>query len=106
MGGVAVGRTADKAAQVLARTGTRPIIYQSGFYIADGFKISEAYYTRLWAVGRPAPFLQAREIINSKPTITPDPGGMQGFLRYESAGLEMIYNPTTKEIFHIQPIKK
>lgn len=47
----------------------------------------------------------AREILNSNPKILPDNRGKEGFYRYESSGLEMIYNPKTKEIWHIQPMK-
>lgn len=73
--------------------------------LADGMKTSSNYYERVWKQGRPAPFVQAREIINSNPKITLDPRGREGFYRYESSGLEMIYNPKTKEIWHIQPVR-
>ena len=87
-------------------TKTLPILKQDGYYYANGMKISEKYYDKLWRVGRPAPFIQAREILNSNPKILPDNRGKDGFYRYESSGLEMIYNPVTKEIWHIQPINK
>jgi hypothetical protein len=67
-------------------------------------KISERYYNRLWQEGRPAPFVQAREILRSNPRILPD--SKPGFLRYESLGLELIYNPKTGEIWHIQPQRR
>lgn len=69
-------------------------------------KISQSYYDRLWSQGRSAPFLQAKEILNSNPKVTPDPRGALGYFRYESNGLEMSYNPTSGQIGHIQPIKK
>jgi len=28
-----------------------------------------------------------------------------GFFRYEAYGWEMVFNPTTKEVWHLQPIK-
>ncbi|OOF44700.1 hypothetical protein BKK51_08485 [Rodentibacter trehalosifermentans] len=83
----------------------KSIFKKDGYYHADGMKISENYYEKLWNNGRKAPFIQAREIIQSNPKITPDDRGKVGFYRYESNGLEMIYNPQTKEIWHIQPIK-
>ncbi|MEJ5082331.1 hypothetical protein [Ochrobactrum sp. MYb379] len=83
----------------------RPIEFDGKYYSADGFKFSDRYYTYLYNNGRPAPFLQAREIMNSNPVVTPDPQGAAGFFRYEGAGLEMIYNPSTKQVVHIQPIR-
>lgn len=73
---------------------------------ANGFKFSSSYYDRLWSSGgRPAPFLQARAIMDSNPAIAPDPRGAAGYLRYEGAGMEMIYNPTTGQVGHIQPLR-
>lgn len=69
-------------------------------------RISIRYYERLWVAGRPAPFVQAREILNSNPTVTRDPQGRPGFNRYVSNNLELIYNPTTGEIWHIQPLTR
>jgi hypothetical protein len=68
--------------------------------------MSQKYYEKLWNNGRPAPFIQAEEILKSNPKVTPDPKGMPGFQRYEANDLEMVFNPTTKEIWHIQPVKK
>ena len=47
--------------------------------------------------------LVANEILLSAKNIKPDI--KPGFFRYESLGWEMIYNPVTKEIWHIQPMK-
>ncbi|WP_281081455.1 hemagglutinin repeat-containing protein [Klebsiella quasivariicola] len=86
--------------------GGKPIKLEGGFYSVDGMKISQSYYDRLWYQGRSAPFLQAKEILNSNPKVTSDPRRAPGYFKYESNGLEMIYNPTTGQIGHIQPIKK
>ncbi len=86
-------------------TGGRPINFDGEFYSADGFKFSERYYQYLYDNGRPAPFLQAREVLNSNPKITPDPQGAPGFFRYEGGGLEMIYNPTTGQVGHLQLVR-
>jgi len=56
--------------------------------------------------GRLAPFLQVKEVFASNPVITPDPRGAPGYFRYEGAGLEVIYNPITGQIGHIQPVRK
>ncbi|MBV4414568.1 hypothetical protein J0B02_17445 [Enterobacteriaceae bacterium YMB-R22] len=79
---------------------------ENGFYSVDGMKISQSYYDRLWSQGRPAPFVQAKEILSNNPKVTADPRGAPGYFKYESNGLEMIYNPTSGQIGHIQPIKQ
>ncbi len=90
----------------VATVAGRPIQFDGQFYSADGFKFSASYYDRLWSSGgRPAPFLQARAIMDSNPTIMPDPRGAAGYFRYEGAGMEMIYNPTTGQVGHIQPLR-
>ncbi|WP_259779863.1 hypothetical protein [Aestuariispira ectoiniformans] len=70
--------------------GGRPISFDGHFYSADGFKFSKSYYEYLYKNGRPAPFLQAREVLNSNPKVMLDPQGAVGHFRYEGAGLEMI----------------
>jgi len=96
---------AAKVAKASPLVGGRAIAFDGDFYSADGFKFSKSYYERLWKEGRPAPFLQARNILDSQPTITPDPRGAPGYFRYEGAGMEMIYNPTTGQVGHVQPIR-
>jgi filamentous hemagglutinin len=93
----------------IAKGGTtlgREIKLVDGFYQAEGsaFKFSEYYYNRLWSTGRGAPFLQAEEVLSTTKTITPD--RMTGFNRYVNDAFEMIYNPTTKEVWHLQPLGK
>ncbi|MDN3512729.1 MAG: hypothetical protein NG784_15690 [Candidatus Jettenia sp.] len=75
----------------------------NGYYEVNGFKFSEHYYYKLWNTGRKAPSLIAKEVLVSNPTVTADK--MYGFFRYESSGWEMIYNPTTKELWHLMPNK-
>ena len=62
-----------------------------------GSKVSDTFFM--------TPFLLAKEILVSNPKITPDPRGAEGYFRYEGAGLEMIYNPLTGQVGHIQPIR-
>lgn len=45
---------------------------EGGVYSVDGMKISQNYYDRLWSQGRSAPFIQAKEILNSNPKVIPD----------------------------------
>lgn len=85
--------------------GGKPITFDGEFYSVDGLKFSKSYYDRLWEQGRPAPFIQAKEVLGSNPKVMPDPRGAPGYFKYEGAGLEMIYNPTTGQVGHIQPIK-
>jgi hypothetical protein len=82
----------------------REIILTDGFYQAEksAFKFSEYYYKKLWDTGRGAPFLQAEEVFKTAKTILPD--RMPGFNRYVNDTFEMIYNPTTKEVWHLQPL--
>lgn len=84
----------------------RKIELTGGFYQAEGsaFKFSEYYYKKLWETGRGAPFLQAEEMLKTAKKIVPD--RKLGFHRYENDVFEMIYNPTTREVWHIQPLRK
>src|SRR5690606_12969624 len=88
-----------------ATVGGKPIQFDGQFYSVDSLKISQSYYERLWQQGRPAPFLQAKEVLGNNPKVMPDPKGAPGYFRYEAAGLEMIYNPRTGQIGHIQPVR-
>ncbi|MDO7904356.1 hypothetical protein ACE1YR_20495, partial [Pseudomonas sp. K1(2024)] len=86
-------------------SGGMRIDFDGEFYSVDGLKFSKSYYERLWRQGHPAAFLQAREVLNSNPKIIPDPRGAAGYFKYEGAGLEMIYNPSTGQVGLIQPIR-
>ncbi len=79
-------------------------VLKDGYYEVSGFRFSEYYYKKLWSTGRGAPSLVAKEILASGVKGTPD-ASKAGFLRYEAIGWEMVYNPTTKEVWHIQPTK-
>jgi|GEM_PF-2707763 len=82
----------------------REIKLVNGFYQVDGlpFKFKEYYYDRLWSTGTGAPFLQAQEVLDTATAVTPD--RMPGFYRYENGSMEMIYNPTTQEVWHLRPL--
>jgi len=73
-----------------------------GYYEVNGFKILPKYYNKLRATGRPVPTLFAKEILDNATTIVPD-AKEAGFFKYEFGNWELVYNPTTKVIRHIQP---
>jgi hypothetical protein len=75
-------------------------IFKDGYYEVNGFKFTEYYYNRAWDTGRGAPSLVAKEILQSAPSITTYLK-KNGFFRYETKNWEMVYNPITKEIWHI-----
>ncbi len=79
-------------------------ILKDGFYEVNGFKFSDFYYNKLWNTGRGAPSLAAGEILQGATNVTPD-AIKAGFFRYEFGGWEMVYNPITKEVWHIQPMR-
>lgn len=79
-------------------------ILKDGYYEVNGFKFTERYYNRLWQEGRQAPTFRASSILEHAQDITTDKF-KKGFFRYEFDGWEMIYNPISKEIWHLGPIK-
>ncbi len=105
-GGAGAVANAAKAGSVAAATAGREIKLLDGFYEVEGsaFKFSKYYYEKLWATGRGAPFLQADEVLATARSITPD--RMPGFYRFANDSMEMVYNPTTKEVWHLMPIGK
>ena len=80
-------------------------ILSKGYYEVNGFKFSEYYYNKLWAEGRGAPSLVAKEVLENAKSYIPDEK-IAGFYRYEHGGWELVYNPSTKEVWHLQPLKK
>jgi hypothetical protein len=91
----------DKTSSVVNQDSTA--ILKDGYYEVNGFKFTEYYYNRLWNNGRKAPSLTAKIILDNAKIIMPDE--KPGFFRYEIEGCEMIYNPSTKEIWHLQQIE-
>ena len=97
---------AVKTDNIIEEVNQTPIaILKNGYYEVNGFKFTEYYYNKLWTEGRPAPTLFAQEILATATKIIPDTK-LTGFFKYEGCGWEMVYNPTTKEIWHLQPIKR
>ncbi|WP_254616005.1 VENN motif pre-toxin domain-containing protein, partial [Cupriavidus basilensis] len=82
----------------------REIKIINGFYESSGssFKFSQYYYDRLWSTGRGAPFVQAEEVLKTATNVTID--RKPGFYRYANEAMEMVYNPETREVWHLQPI--
>jgi RHS repeat-associated protein len=84
---------------------TSEAILKNGYYEVNGFKFSEYYYNKLWSTGRGAPSLVAKEVLEGgAKTAVPD-AMKAGFNKYIHGGWEMIYNPATKEVWHLQPIR-
>jgi hypothetical protein len=84
---------------------TSEAVLKNGYYEVNGFKFTEFYYNKLWQNGRGAPSLAAKAILENTIKIVPDPAGYPGFFKYFSDKWEMVYNPTTKIVSHIQPIR-
>ncbi|GMU19710.1 MAG: hypothetical protein AMXMBFR12_09020 [Candidatus Babeliales bacterium] len=82
---------------------TSTAVLKNGYYEVNGFKFTKYYYERTWNTGRGAPSLVAKEILDHATNAIVD--SRPGFFRYEYGDWELIYNPQTKEIWHIQPIK-
>ncbi|MBY0110233.1 MAG: hypothetical protein K2X90_03925 [Candidatus Babeliaceae bacterium] len=80
-------------------------LLKNGYYEVNGFKFSEYYYKRLWDSGRGAPSLITKMILEEGTLIGPD-SKKAGFFKHETPDWELIYNPVTKEVWHLQPIEK
>lgn len=98
-----MGEVAGVGESVLNQSGNA--ILKNGYYEINGLKFSEYYYNKLWSTGRGAPSLIAQEVIEGGvKTAVPDALKV-GFNKYIYGGWEMIYNPISKEVWHLQPIR-
>ena len=79
-------------------------ILKNGFYEVNGLKFSKYYYEKLWRTGRKSPSLIAKEVIEGASAAIPD-STKKGFYKYIYDGWEVVFNPKTKEVWHLQPIK-
>jgi hypothetical protein len=77
--------------------------FKDGYCEVNGFKFTEYYYKKLWEKGRKASTLAAQAILDNAKTIVPDAEKL-GFFKYIADGWEMVYNPVTREIHHIQQL--
>jgi hypothetical protein len=99
-----IAGTAAKGGSTLINQGSKAIL-KNNYYEVNGFKFSKYYYEHLWETGRKAPSLIAGEVLaGGYKTAIPDVA-KTGFYKYIYGGWEMVYNPVTKEIWHLQPIK-
>ena len=80
-------------------------ILKNGYYEVNGFKFTEYYYNKLWNNGRGAPSILAQEILDGSKNKIADLRKV-GFYRYEYGGWELVYNPSTREVWHICVTKK
>jgi RHS repeat-associated protein len=103
--GIILGIIFDPSPAGELRAGGRAIEVVDGFVDAAGsaFRFRPQYYDRLWQTGRPAPFLAAQEVLETATSVAPDV--MPGFYRYSNGAAEMVYNPTTREVWHLQPTR-
>ena len=101
--GEKLGGATSESIYTYAVNQTSEAILKNGYYEVNGFKFSEYYYERLWNEGRKAPSLIAKEILEGTTKITSDK--RPGFFRYELGNWEIVYNPVTKEVWHLGPIK-
>ncbi|MGQ0595705.1 two-partner secretion domain-containing protein [Aquabacterium sp.] len=103
--GGSIGGAAGKVAKAATEVG-REINLVDGYYQVEGsaFKFSKYYYEKLWSTGRGAPFVQAEEVLKTATSVQPD--RMPGFYKYVNGNMEMVYNPATKEVWHLQPLGK
>lgn len=99
-------------AKISARIASRQVINQSGkailkngFYEVNGMKFKDFYYIRLWNTGRGAPSLVAKEVLEGGANTAVRDAFKEGFYKYTYGGWELVYNPTTKEVFHLVRIK-
>jgi RHS repeat-associated protein len=69
------------------------------YVTANGISFPANYYDKLWAEGRPAPFLTAQEILDTYTSMVPD--NLDGFFNYSNGVLNMIYNPWSGLVWHI-----
>ncbi|HEX9983226.1 MAG TPA: RHS repeat-associated core domain-containing protein [Thermoanaerobaculia bacterium] len=84
----------------------RGILLQDGYVVAEGssLKFTERYYTKMQA-RYGSPFIAAEEILETATTVGPDPQGKAGFARYTNGVNEMIFNPTTGEVWHMKKLQ-
>lgn len=86
-------------------------ILKDGYYEVNGMKFSEYYYNRLWNNGRPAPTFIVKDILQSADIVIPHiktvgkHTKLPGFLQYQTTNWELVYNPITKEVWHLEPLK-
>jgi len=80
-------------------------ILKDGYYEVNGFKFSEYYYNKLWSTGRGAPSLVAKEVLEHGVSTAVSDAIKQGFYKYTYGDWEMVYNPVTKEVWHLQPVR-
>lgn len=87
---------------------TTTAILKNWYFEVNWFKFTEYYYNKLWNSWRKAPSLIANEVLEwaiKNWTVSLDPKGYNWYYKYIYEGWEMIYNPTTKMVSHLAPIK-
>ncbi len=80
-------------------------ILRDGYYEVNGYKFSKYYYEKLWNTGRGGPSLVVEEILKATGGKGVPDALKKGFFTYESGGWELVYNPKTMEVWHLQPVR-
>jgi filamentous hemagglutinin len=101
----AAGRIFGKGASEIAINSSSTAVLRDGFYEVNGFKFSKYYYEKLWNTGRGAPSLVSQEILKGGANTAVPDAIKTGFYKYSYEGWEMVYNPSTKEVWHLLPTK-
>jgi RHS repeat-associated protein len=85
-------------------TAGRAISVEAGYVTAEGtaLRFSERYYAKM-QTRYGSPFLAAEEILATGVKIGPDPRGKPGFFLYRNGINEVVYNPSSGEVWHMQP---
>jgi hypothetical protein len=81
-------------------------VLKDGYYEINGFRFSQYYYEKLWATGRGCPGFRAQWVLEGSRGIGIADAARPGFFRYVFEGWELVYNPATKEVWHLCPVNK
>lgn len=101
---VGINAVDDIAAKNLVNLTSKAVL-KGSHYKVNGFKFSKYYYEKLWSTGRGAPSLVAKEVLEGGAKNAVPDAFKAGFNKYIYGGWEMIFNPATKEVWHLQPIR-
>ncbi len=75
---------------------------EAGLIEVNGFKFPISYYEKLWNTGRLAPGFRVESIIKGATESLPDTN--PSFVKYIHNGWELIMDPITNFIQHLQPL--
>jgi RHS repeat-associated protein len=92
--------------KTLQQSATKYVVNGREMVRSNGYTMTNYYHSKLLATGRSDFAKKSTDILNSPLSYAGrDPKGYPGFNRYIHDGWELVYNPFTKEISHLAPIK-